>query len=200
MAEKTFSRRERGRPRNPDVFPKILAAAKKLLASDGYEALTYDALAQSTGVSRGTIYRRWPTKAHIAADIIRGNEEGFTYTPLEEGFSAQIRAVVEQIYSGYKDPAMGPASVGLFNAYFTDASLRSTVHDPLEEGARENFRKIVNDAKRSGTARKDIDVDALFDILTGSIIYRILFSNLSCDDRHIEEICNIVINGVLADS
>ena len=39
--------------------------------------------------------------------------------------------------------------------------------------------------------------DALFDILTGSIIYRMLFSNLENDDRMVDEICNIVVGGVL---
>ena len=197
MQEHTSLRRTRGRPRNPETFAKLLAAAKELLSQGGYEALTFEALAQATGVSRGTIYRRWPTKAHIAADVIRGTEDGFTQTPVDEGFSKQIRALVNQLYSSYKDPAMGPASIGLFNSYFADSSLRPTLHDPLERESRAQFHAIVDNAKANGTARRDIDADALFDILTGSIIYRMLLSNLDDHDRMVDEICNIVIGGVL---
>jgi AcrR family transcriptional regulator len=197
LQEHSTLRRTRGRPRNPETFAKLLTAAKALLAQGGYDALTFEALAQATGVSRGTIYRRWPTKAHIAADVIRGGDGGFARTPVDEGFAAQVRALVNQLYSSYRDPAMGPASIGLFNAYFADGSLRPTLQEPLERESRAQFRAIVDQAKVCGTARRDIDADALFDILTGSIIYRMLFSNLENDDRMVDEICNIVVGGVL---
>ncbi|GAD50069.1 putative TetR family transcriptional regulator [Caenibius tardaugens NBRC 16725] len=199
MQEQTSLRRSRGRPRNPETFTRVLDAARTLLAQGGYDALTFEALAQATGVSRGTIYRRWPTKAHIAADVLRGTEGGFTRTRPEDGFRAQVRALINQLYSSYKDPAMGAASIGLFNAFFADSTLRPTLHDPLEDESRAQFRAIVDMAKANGTARQTADADTLFDIMTGTIIYRMLFSNLGVDDRMVDDICHIVTDGVLAD-
>src|SRR3954447_17717740 len=62
----------RGRPRDPRRRQAILDAAVSLVAEIGYERMTVDALAARAGVSKPTIYRRWPGgKPEIIAEAIR---------------------------------------------------------------------------------------------------------------------------------
>src|SRR3954470_4023103 len=62
----------RGRPRDPRRRQAILDAATHLLTEVGYDRMTVDALAARAGVSKPTIYRRWPGgKPEIVADAIR---------------------------------------------------------------------------------------------------------------------------------
>src|ERR1700750_2007292 len=62
----------RGRPRDPQRREAILRAAISLVAEVGYDRMTVEAIASRAGVSKPTIYRRWPGgKAEIVADAMR---------------------------------------------------------------------------------------------------------------------------------
>lgn len=58
----TAQPRTRGRPRAEGVEERVLAATREIVASSGYRAATVDDIARGAGVSRGSIYRRWPSK------------------------------------------------------------------------------------------------------------------------------------------
>jgi AcrR family transcriptional regulator len=62
----------RGRPRDPQTRQAILDAALVLVADVGYDRTTVDAIATKAGVSKPTLYRRWPHgKPELVADAIR---------------------------------------------------------------------------------------------------------------------------------
>ena len=62
----------RGRPRDPRRREAILRAAIELVAEVGYDRMTVEALAARAGVSKPTIYRRWPGgKKEIVVDAMR---------------------------------------------------------------------------------------------------------------------------------
>jgi AcrR family transcriptional regulator len=44
------------------VEERVLEATREIVASGGYRATTVDDIARRAGVSRGSIYRRWPSK------------------------------------------------------------------------------------------------------------------------------------------
>jgi AcrR family transcriptional regulator len=46
----------------------VLDATRRVTAERGYEAATVDEIAQAAGVSKGSVYRRWPTKGLLVYD------------------------------------------------------------------------------------------------------------------------------------
>ncbi len=60
-----------GRPRDAETEQRILEAALRLLAGDGYSRMSLDAVAAEAGVSKPTIYRRWSSKADLATAALR---------------------------------------------------------------------------------------------------------------------------------
>jgi AcrR family transcriptional regulator len=62
--------RKRGRPQDPALGDAILAATVKVLAEVGYRGLTMDEVALVAGVSKATIYRRWPSKIDLLVSVI----------------------------------------------------------------------------------------------------------------------------------
>jgi AcrR family transcriptional regulator len=62
--------RRRGRPLDPALAEPIRAAALKVLADVGYRGLTMDEVAFVAGVSKATIYRRWPSKVDLLVHVI----------------------------------------------------------------------------------------------------------------------------------
>lgn len=60
---------------------RVLEAARKLLSEEGQEAVTPTRLAGLTGVSRSTIYRRWPNPDDIIFEAIADNTEAPPFAP-----------------------------------------------------------------------------------------------------------------------
>ncbi len=58
----TAPTRARGRPRTEGVEQRVLEATRGIVAAGGYRATTVDDIARRAGVSRGSLYRRWPSK------------------------------------------------------------------------------------------------------------------------------------------
>ncbi|MEU3794452.1 TetR/AcrR family transcriptional regulator [Streptomyces fructofermentans] len=59
-----------GPPRDPARDALILRAATELLAEGGYPAMTMDKAAARAGVGKATVYRRWPSRAELAAEAL----------------------------------------------------------------------------------------------------------------------------------
>src|SRR5690348_244768 len=59
-----------GRARDGAIDARILAAAKRQLAVLGYEGMSIAAVAQEAGTTRQALYRRWPSKADLAAAVV----------------------------------------------------------------------------------------------------------------------------------
>ncbi|MFG2940353.1 TetR/AcrR family transcriptional regulator [Streptomyces sp. NPDC048282] len=74
MTESSASlRRPTGRsgpPRDPARDDRILRAAVELLTEGGYPALTMDKAAARAGVGKATVYRRWKSRAELAAEAL----------------------------------------------------------------------------------------------------------------------------------
>jgi AcrR family transcriptional regulator len=59
-----------GRPREPEVDQRILDAALRLMAQGGYVRMSMDNVAAEAGVTKPTIYRRYPGKVQLALAAI----------------------------------------------------------------------------------------------------------------------------------
>lgn len=188
--------RLRGRPRNPETDAAILDAARHILATRGFEALSFEAIAQATGISRVSIYRRWPSKAHLASEIANGGGGGLPDVIEDDGIEAEIRALVRQLHDRYGRADIGAASIGMIMSYQREPSLRDELHSPLEGDARADLRAIIAKGKTLGIVRDEADADALFDIAVGAIMFRKLVSTEAAGNDLVEAISDIVLNGV----
>ena len=87
----------RGRPRDPRTQRDIMGAARRLLARDGYDQVTVDAIAREAGVSRPTVYRRWPSKAHVVFDAAFGQPPDATLVEKSGDFESDLLVFVRAV-------------------------------------------------------------------------------------------------------
>lgn len=69
------SPRKRTGGRSARVVEHVLDAALDEMARVGYAALSFDSVAALAGVSRTTVYRRWPTKADLVRAAVLAQME-----------------------------------------------------------------------------------------------------------------------------
>ena len=189
--------RSPGRPRSERAHRAILQAANDLLESEGFAALTVEAIAERAGVSKATIYRWWPNRAAVVMDgflSIVSSEVPFPHTGharedirihmrrLAEAFSGKIgRTVAALIAEGQSDPELAEA-------------LRSRWLSVRRKEARE----ILELGIERGELREGIDQEVAVDVLYGPIYYRMLVGHAPLDDDFADALADHVFAGLRA--
>ncbi len=92
----------------PDSRPAILEAAAELLARDGLARLSMDELATRAGVSRARLYRLYPGKAALFAEMVR------TFSPIEV-----MVATMQRLSAEPPERAMPELAVAVWRAVST---------------------------------------------------------------------------------
>lgn len=70
--------RRPGRPRDPAVEARVLAAALRLYAEAGWSGFSFDAVARRAGVGKAPIYLRWPSKEDLLLDAFGAQTDALT--------------------------------------------------------------------------------------------------------------------------
>lgn len=192
----------RGRPRDGAVDRRVLSAAWRLLDAGGYAALNVDEVAERAGVAKTTVYRRWPTKDHLA--IAAGAQllgevpipdSGDLRRDLAEFAGALAESLNRLRLAGHHG---GGASAGLA-AELVAATAR---HLDLAEAVRAQYaqrhalaRARLERAAASEGLRADLDPGLLIDQLVGPIYYRILICGAPADRGYAERLVGALLDG-----
>lgn len=99
----------------------ILAATRRAISERGSGKLTISAVAAAAGVSRPTLYRWFPTKAHLLAGITEYEKELFTLglgkaIEAETSTTSQLDRALQYLVS-YLNTSMGHDPIGVDPAY-----------------------------------------------------------------------------------
>lgn len=179
------------RPRDHQLDLLILEAAGELLVEGGYEALTIDGVARRSGVSRPSVYRRWPTRTHLAFELALGP---MLIEPIPDTGSARL----DLVHSIGTHVAMLEA----FDRSLMADLLTTMIHDDvfaadvdrqfLHVGLRQ-VATIIERARDRGEIAAGVDVIESLENLGGALIYRIFMLHRRLDAPAVERL----VDGVL---
>jgi AcrR family transcriptional regulator len=197
----------RGRPRDGEVDGRVLEAAWELLHAGGYAALNMDEVAERAGVAKTTLYRRWPTKDHLAVAVaarILGEvpipDTGDLRRDLTDFITAQAASLGRLRQAG--QPA-GAASAGLA-AELAAAAARHPDIGELVRGLFAQRHDLARARLRRATEReglrRDLDHAVLIDQLVGPVWYQILVTGGPADRTYAERLVEAVLDGAFTPS
>jgi AcrR family transcriptional regulator len=161
--------RRAGRPRDPRVHEAILKATAELLGEGGYAKLTIDGVAQRAMVTRQSIYRRWPSKLELVAELLREVSEG---APLPD--TGTLRGDLIALYRLYARNLLtpgGPIIPALVAESMHDSELASIL-DRYTSERRVRALHIFERATERGEMAKRFDAELLVDTFSGFFWYR----------------------------
>jgi AcrR family transcriptional regulator len=186
----------RGRPRDPQRRQAILDAAMALIAEVGYDRMTIDAIAARSGVSKPTLYRRWPHgKPELVADAIR--ERQAESGPLADTGSLRgdLLALVALQTGRLRDEAH--LACGLAAQMRTSPELAAVMreHVVAEEHAR--VETILERARARGELAPG-PVSPLFADVAGALVYtRVTITGEPVDEAFAAELVDHVLLPIL---
>lgn len=178
------SHRGRGRPRDGAADRAILAAAVRLLAGDGYDAFSLDRVATTAGVARTTVYRRYPTRAHLIVGVMAGLV-GEATLPDTGDVRRDLLELMRAMASVLDRPDMRRVAGELVAAAARDAEVGEAARG-LWMGRREAAFTLL---RRAGCQ----DPEILVDQLAGPIYYRALITGDPIDDDYLRRLIGSVL-------
>jgi len=114
-------------PRIERTRAHVLGHARRLLASDGPDAVTYSELAARARVTRQTLYRHWPARDALFVDLVL--EQAMDALPESSGTPEEI---VGEFLRRLRDDMDDPANAGPLTALIAGADHETTSHSALE--------------------------------------------------------------------
>jgi AcrR family transcriptional regulator len=162
----------RGRARDPDIDARILAVAHRHLSTAGYEAMSLTAVADEAGTTRQALYRRWPSKASLAAAALKAAEEAGPQVTSEDPFRDLV-AELSDFQRGVSKPGR-LSLVGTMLQERTDPDLRARYQKRVIAPRRRRLRTILTRARELGLIDRDADLDVAVTLPTGSWYARAL--------------------------
>jgi AcrR family transcriptional regulator len=162
---------------------KVLAAANRLLETEGLASVTFGRVSRETGVSRTTLYRHWSNPSELISEawarVAPSNRVSHT-SMLEDDLVAVFRAVRDVVES----PTMRRSLPALLVAAQRDPVI-SSLHAQFVRDRRQPIVERLRAAVAEGDIRADADPELLVDLLSGPIFYRQLLRRTRTSDRDV---------------
>lgn len=180
--------------RDPQVDTQILKATRRLLKDRGYQRTSMDAIAEAAGVSRPTVYRRWPSKAHVVYDAVYPSTAPHVEAAAVDAFS-EITGAIRGIFEVMGERVAREALPGLMADMRTDATLQPKLaerHNLLIQAGIDGL------LKRNADTMRPVDAAALLDLIVGAAICALCIRDIADVDGFVESVIDILLHGVLA--
>ena len=188
----------RGRPRDPRTQRTILAATRKLLSTNGYDEISIESIAREADVSRPTVYRRWPSKAHVVFDAVFGWADDGAMLKGSGEFRADLRQFVRGVCEFWREPIVASATMGILADRHRDPALFIRTQKLLDEQTQQKFAALVRAGIEQGAVRPDVDVQMLYELIVGTSFYTVQVQLCDDVDDVVDRLCTLVMQGAEA--
>lgn len=193
-----------------DVKEKILNIARQEFARLGYRNVRTDELSQKIGISKRTLYERFPSKEALFEEVI--DRELARTQEYVEGIIQHIESnpdanLIEEINKMWQLNA--DSAIKFTRDFFDDMQkytphLWQKIYNFRQKVIEKNFSRIYNIGVQQGLFRSDINVDILFIMhltLVQNLVTPDMLIRLQASPKEImETILTVMFRGVLTDN
>jgi TetR/AcrR family transcriptional regulator, mexJK operon transcriptional repressor len=201
----------RGRPTQAEakkLDQKLRKAAVRTFIKYGYDGTTMEAIARAAGITRRTLYARYPDKRAVFVDVIpwaltRRTERD----PDEAVYDADLRAALVAIGRAGLARAIHPSVVRLTRIAMTESArfpeFAISAHSMMWSGRQRQVVELLRHHQEAGT----IEVDDL-ELAAGHYIAMIehlparlaecgIYRSAEEEERHLQYAINLFLRGIL---
>lgn len=172
MDEQDGPRRPRGRPRSSSVDEALNDAARDEFIESGYAGMSMESIARRAQVSKVSLYRRWPSKLAVTADVLSqlGHQSMVSDCG---GIVADVRSLLTSSMGlGTSQARLVFRTLGEMS---NDPELSELYRTHLLEPRIAQLRGLVERARDRGELVEDLDTDVACALIAGPLFaYQLL--------------------------
>jgi AcrR family transcriptional regulator len=164
----------RGRPRLVDAEALVLGAVARLLETYPVHLITMELVAEQSGVSKITLYRRWPTRLAL---LVEAMLQRLAVTMVLDGNKPPADAIRNHVVNMVKEfnGVTGTIVRGIVGACFADPDMSGALREHYLGARRDLAIQIIQQGQADGSFAATGPADVLADMLYATIWYRFLF-------------------------
>jgi AcrR family transcriptional regulator len=166
----------------------------------GYSALSLDAVARKAGVGKAALYRRWRSKADMAADLVKQ----LGATVIAQADSGDQGSLEADLYAALlvtrrllRHPLVRRILPDLYTAMPREPALAAAMR-PGEMMREKKIEALVDRAIARGELPADVDRRAATDFLIGPLYWRIVVLGEPCDRRRLKVLARMTAAAIVA--
>jgi AcrR family transcriptional regulator len=193
-----MGRRGRGRPRDTGIEIAVVEASVAEIAERGLDATTMEGIADRAGVSKATLYRRWPNKTAILyfladqlVDVIEPADTG----DLRKDLLTVFEPLAEQSYGDGPVAMLAPTFIA---AAAHDPQMRTFVAEQVAS-RRAGAVKALRRAQRRGELRRGVDVLLTVEMIAGALSERAYLLGKPVTSAYVRKVIDQAIAGVVVE-
>lgn len=162
-----------GRPRDMEARQAILDATLALLVTEGFDAMSIEAIAARAGVGKKTIYRWWPSKEALVIDAFKGLQQ--TLTPVidtgsfRQDFLLMYRNTVQSLDGPYARGLM----MNLLGVMTTHPEVYQAFYDQAIAPRFQQLEQMAQRAQERGEIRQGIGASEIIGLIAGPLWYHL---------------------------
>ena len=180
--------------RGDRLIDKVMEATVEELAARGYGATSIEDVAARAGVAKTTIYRRWPTKEDLVLAALGCVADDVGRSA---GDTGSLHGDLVALLTGFRDFARTPRGGSLMRMMLAEGSggeiakMARAIRRSREAGPRQVIRRAV----ARGELPKGSDAKLILSTLFGVVQHYVLFIDEPCDDRTVDRLVTLVLEG-----
>ncbi|MEJ8850099.1 TetR/AcrR family transcriptional regulator [Variovorax rhizosphaerae] len=184
--------RSPGRARSDASRTAILEATLKLLETTPVQQISIESIAREAGVGKATIYRWWSSKAAVVIEAFLHTHLSHTLMPKvaspREALMRHIHLLIDE-YSGWS----GRIVSQIMAEGQSDPDVLREFRERFWYGRRAVVREVLEEARRRGEIRDDLDSESQMDLLYAPIYFRLLMRHMPLDKKFADEHCAAIM-------
>ncbi|MFY1683466.1 TetR/AcrR family transcriptional regulator [Micromonospora sp. WMMD730] len=183
----------RGRPRDAELERRITAAVLGILAEDGYEDVSFEAVARRCQTSKASLYRRWGSKRDMVIAAVKAGPARHSTSPLPQGATLRedlltlARRLDRTMAAGDTGTALMLLQAGLKDPELCDA---------IENSAGPTGARLPQAVIDAAVARGELPAGVspfAFEEVVGSVLLLRHANGLAVDDAYLSALVDTVI-------
>lgn len=174
----------------PHVTRSIWRAAIIELARVGYDQMSMDAVAKRAGVGKAALYRRWNSKEAMVVAMITAIELEIVQAEDRGSLRDDIKSYVEAGLRLMRRPLATRILPDLYAEMCRDTLLAKAIRDTVYARKRDSIVTLLDRAIERGELSPKMNVDMAFDIIVGTLYWRVIVARSSLNEQQVNEMAD----------
>lgn len=154
-------------PRVAETRRLVLDEALRILLTEGVHALTYQTVARNLGIARTTVYRHWPTRAHLLFEAFDHGRD--PVGPIPAGpLGERLRHVLDLVHDRLSHSPLADSILSVYAEAKADPELNDLT-ERLNQRLTDPLREVLEEAIATGELCPDLDLGVAIAQLAGPV-------------------------------
>ncbi|HMF83136.1 MAG TPA: TetR/AcrR family transcriptional regulator [Acidimicrobiia bacterium] len=194
VVEEAAPERPRGRPRSAIADQAIRDAAVDLFAERGFDGFSVEDVAEHAGVSKATVYRRYPSKVDLVVEAGSCMATEAVSFPDTGNLRDDVRGLARSLVGKFRNSPAGRVMPAMTFERRRNPELDDRFRSFLAD-RKARTREVLQRGIERGELPPDTDVALMGSMIVGPIFHRLMITQEPLSDAFVDALVDALLRG-----